>query len=249
MDVRVASALLVVAVGACAPASPVTPPCELPPRDCDGPACAALGPFAPAAGPGYEDVPLEDESSPARSTSYLRRDLMMLVQYATAKVACVASGWPGRGGPLALGDMSDRAGRIPGAARGALRHPPGTHERGLDIDLAYYQRGTPDHNLRAICPHTRAGIDQHHCVGAPTTLDAPRTALLIGTLFESPRVRVVGVDGQAEPAIAAALGVLCLRGDVPAEACARVTLGFETHDGGRGWFYAHHNHLHVSVGP
>src|SRR5262245_49030203 len=152
---------------------------HLPPRDCDdGPArCAELVQFEPALGLGYFDDPIADEISAERSTSYARRDLVMLVKDATAKVACTTGARP-----LGLGDMSDRLGRVPGSADGAPRHPFGSHLGGRDIDLAYYQTGTPDNRLRAICPHETDGVDQHHCVAAPTTLDARRTALLIGAL-------------------------------------------------------------------
>jgi hypothetical protein len=242
---------LVVALAACdaerAPMA-VTACGDLPPRDC-GAACDELVWFTPAAGPGYQDVPLDDEVDARDSTSYLRRDLMMAVKYATAKVACVAAAWPGSQAPLALGDMSDRDGAVPGTARGRPRHPRGTHGDGRDIDLAYYQAGTPDNHLRAICRHTIDGVDQRHCVGAPTHLDAARTALLIGALFESPYVRIVGMDGAAEPPIRAELRRLCAARVIDAAACARVRLGFETADTGRGWFHAHHNHLHVSWRP
>jgi hypothetical protein len=214
--------------------------CELPPRDCIHD-CATLI-RAPESGVGYEDVPLDDEQTPETSTSYVRRDVMMLVAYATAKVACDAPG----AGLLALGDMSDREGRTPGTAKGRVRHPATTHVDGRDIDMAYFQTGTVDQHLRPVCEHRIAGENQRHCVAPPTTLDAWRTALLVGALFESTRVRVVGVDGQVAPLLLGAIGAACAFGKIERDACARVSLGFEIVDEGRGWFYAHHNHLHVS---
>jgi hypothetical protein len=212
---------------------------HLPPRDCaDAPArCAELVRFAPARGLGYQDDALAAEQTDETSTSYLRRDLMMLVKYATAKVACTTGA-----ARLGLGDMSDRRGDAPGAPR----HPWGSHVGGADIDLAYYQIGTPDLRLRAICPHVVDGVDQRHCAAPPALLDARRTALLIGFLFESPHVRVVGVDGAAGPPIEAALRRACAARALAADACARVRLGFEPIDTHRGWYLAHHNHLHVS---
>ena len=227
--------------------APARPGCALPPRDCLGRGCAALVQFAPAAGPGYEDVPLDDERTPATSTSYVRRDLMMAIQHATATVACVARTWPGGlGAPLALGDGSDRAGATPGTAQARPRHPPSTHVDGRDLDLAYYQLDQPDNHLRAICDHVVAGVDQRHCVGPPRHLDAARTALLIGVLLESPRVRTIGVDAAAAPALEAALRDHCRAGRVGAAACPPTRLSYEPVDRGRGWFYAHHNHLHVA---
>src|SRR5262249_5174558 len=122
----------------------------------------------------------------------------------------------------------------------------GTHVGGRDIDIAYYQIGTPDNHMRPICPHAIAHQDQRRCVAPPTRLDARRTALFIGTLFESPRVRIVGVDGAAAPVLQAALRDLCRDGLVAPGACAMVRLGFETEDTGRGWYAGHENHIHVS---
>lgn len=214
--------------------------CEPPPRDCVGAAsyCGALVWFAPARGLGYD---VDDAAALPDSTSYIRRDLMMLVKYGAAKVACETGGHP-----LGLGDMSDRDGATPGTAYGAPHHPRGTHEAGRDIDLGYYQRDTPDNRIRAICPHAIDGVEQWRCIDTPTSLDVRRTALFIGALFESPHVRIVGVDGQAGPPIQRALGRLCTSKHLPGDACARIKLGFENIDTGRNWFYGHHNHMHVS---
>lgn len=224
------------------------PTCELPPRTCRGSQahCRALVRFAPTRGVGYVDMRLADERTPSSSSSYLRRDLMMLVKYAAARVECEAAAWPGVTGPLALGDMSQRDGAIPGTWADRPRHLPGTHEDGDSIDLAYYQLA-PDHVQRAICPHHLGAVDQFHCVAPPTTLDAQRTALFIGALFEEPFVRVVGVDGLAAPPIVAALAQLCRARWITAAACRAVRLASEREDTGRGWYHMHHHHLHVGT--
>ncbi len=215
----------------------------LPPRDCaESPArCGELVWFAPSRGPGYEDIPLDDEAALPDSSSYVRRDLMMLIKYAAAKVAAQTGGRP-----LALGDMSDRDGATPGTLDGAPRHPQRTHVAGRDIDLAYYQHGTPDNHLRAICPHAVDGVEQWHCTAAPTILDAHRTALFIGFLFESPQVRIVGIDARAVVPIRRVLDRACAAGTITADACARIKLGYEVADTGRLWYRGHHNHMHVS---
>jgi hypothetical protein len=212
----------------------------LPPRECTE-GCDALVWFAPPRGPGYEVVALEDEDALPDSMSYIRRDLMMAIKYATAKVARTAGGRP-----LGLGDMSDRDGATPGTAYGQPRHPRHTHTAGRDADVAYYQRGTPDNHLAPICPHAIDGFEQWHCTGPPTTLDARRTALFIGFLFESPRVRIVGIDGAAAGPIWHAIHRVCANGTVPADACARIRIGYETANTGRFWYFGHHNHMHVS---
>ena len=223
------------------------PTCVLPPRACTA-RCDELV-LIPAAGAGYVDIRLEDEQTVETSTSYLRRDVMMLVQYAAAKVACKAEGWKtGNGGLIALSDMSEWNGATPGTSRGSPRHPRGTHVGGHDIDIAYFQRGTLDNQLRPICRHRdAAGLDQHRCLASPVHLDAYRTALFIGAILEESKVRAIGVDGRVARPILRALDELCTSGWIEAVACRPDRIRFETSDDGRGWFRGHHNHLHVSL--
>ncbi len=134
------------------------PACPLPRRVCSA-RCHELVKIAPI-GRGYIDVHLDAEADTETSTSYLRRDLMMLVEYAAAKVACKADDWStGNGGLIALGDMSERDGATPGTRTGSPRHPPNTHTHGRDIDIAYFQRDTLDNQLRPICKHHAAAVD------------------------------------------------------------------------------------------
>lgn len=202
----------------------------------------------PLAGPGYVDVRLDSEQTTDTSTSYLRRDLMTLVRYAAAKVACKAASWPtGNGGEIALGDMSERDGSTPGTRVGSPRHPTKTHVAGRDIDLAYFQRDTLDNQLRPICKHKERSVEAYRCIAPPTRLDAWRTALFIGALLEDARVRVIGVDGLAASPIRAAFDELCETGWIERAACNRSDrITFERADTGRGWFRGHHNHMHVS---
>src|SRR6185295_4735875 len=145
---------LLLCVGGCANEPPAEggrgfagPACVLPPRECDPRVtdCDELVPFTPREGPGYAVFIGLEPTEEVRQVGFIRRDLMMLVQYATAKVACKAGGWTyGNGGPVSLGNMSEPDGAIPHTAEGEPRHPSGTHEEGRDIDVAYYQVGTPD---------------------------------------------------------------------------------------------------------
>jgi hypothetical protein len=57
--------------------------CALPPRDCTE-RCDELVFFAPVRGLGYEVRPIDDDAVRSDATGYLRRDLMMAIQYATA---------------------------------------------------------------------------------------------------------------------------------------------------------------------
>ncbi len=228
----------------CRPGRPAA--CELPPRDCVGDDCGDLVQMLPAVGPGYVDDFEIYEDSSVWSTSYLRRELMMLVKYAAARVACDAAEWrTGNGAPIGLGDGSDVDGNTPGTAYGKPRHPRTTHEHGYDIDIAYYQRAK-DNRIQPVCP-TGDGVDAYRCVKPPDTLDAKRTALFIGTLFESDRVRIVGVDGKVAKPVLDQIRRLCASGMLSADACARIKLGYETELTGKHWYYGHHNHLHVSL--
>jgi hypothetical protein len=226
------------------------PTCSnLPPLLCTGGAtyCNDLVPFEPVTGPGYDNYPINGETISDQYRSYIRRDLRMLIQYATAKVACKTAGWTfGDNWPLGLGDMSEADGAIPGTSIGSLGHPPGTHTDGYDIDLAYHQIGQINNYLRPICPHTPGGTEAYHCTAPPDILDEWRTALFLGFLAEHPSLRVIGCDGQAGPILDAAITQLCTDGWLTTYACGNVPLTYEVTDQGYGWFLFHHHHMHVS---
>ena len=222
---------------------------DLPPMLCEGTEeyCGDLLPFEPTEGPGYDNYPINGETAENQYRSYVRRDLMMLVKHATAKVACIAGEWTfGNGGPLGLGDMSESDGAIPGTSTGTPGHPAGTHEDGRDIDVAYYQTDTADNRLREICT-----VVDYHCGAPPHLLDADRTALFLGYLAEHPRLRVIGVDGQAGLAIENAALDLCADGSLSDAACEGLSqvLAYELTDHGWGWFRFHYDRIHISMNP
>lgn len=225
--------------------------CVIPPRDCTGTTahCVQLVAFKPVTGTGYDNYPINGETATNQYRSYARRDLMMLVKHASAVVACKAKGWtPGNGLAIGLGDMSEKSGAIPGTSNGHPGHPKGTHVNGRDMDIAYYQLTSANNRLRAVCPHTSNNKDVKHCTGTPNNLDVRRTALFIGTLLTSDRVRVIGVDGRIEPVLVPEIKALCRAGLLPQLACNRLgKIASETSDTGKGWFRHHHHHLHVSL--
>jgi hypothetical protein len=226
----------------------------MPQRDCTDSAaeCGKLYLFEPMKGPGYELYPLNGQSMPNNMyRSYLRRDLMMLTKWASAMVDCKAKNWSwGNSAGLFPGDMSEANGAIPGTSVGQPGHPKGTHTNGYDMDVGYYQLPpSKDNKLRPVCAYTVNGKDQYHCLGEPTLLDKYRTALYLGLLFTSPRVRVIGVDGKVGPAVIQAMTELCNNGWLQQAACtaAKKGLAYETEDKGAGWYYFHHHHFHVSL--
>lgn len=224
---------------------------DLPPLECAEGAddCGEIVPFDPDVGIGYEDYPVNGETAEDQYRSYARRDLVMLIQYAAARVACKAADWPfGSGGPIGLGDMSEVDGSIPGTSIGLPSHPAGTHTDGFDADIAYYQVGMPDHRMRPICDHwDEEGDDVFHCTASPDGLDPWRTALFLGAIFEHPSLDVVGCDGQAGPILLAALDQLCADGWIAPDACGNVRLAYEETPADEGWFFFHHTHMHVSI--
>ena len=232
------------------PPGPV-PSCNVPSWRCTGTAaqCAQLVPFMPEQGPGYWNYPLNGETTANQYRSYIRRDVMMLVKYAAAMVDCLTPGWTiGNGLPLGLGDMSESNGAIPGTSIGRPGHPMNTHEDGQDMDIAYYQLSGPNNHLRAICDHYDAnGNDASHCTSPPNNLDIWRTALFVGYLHASSGLRVIGVDGQAGPALDSAIAQLCSGGWLNTSACMRNQMTYEVTNTNRGWFHFHHHHLHVSI--
>jgi len=211
----------------------------MPPLLCaDGKICSKLEPFKPVKTADYI-------VTHGASKSWLRRDTRGLVQYATAGVRCILPGsWP-----LGLGDMSDSAGTTPKTASGKFRHPKSTHNGGRDIDIAYYQTGTANNYLRAVCPHTINGKEAYHCVGAPTTLDVQRSALFIAKLIESPIVRVIGVDGKIGPLLVKAISDLRSKKLISISAAKRfgAKVAWEEVNKKLGWYLHHLHHLHLST--
>ena len=231
---------------------------DLPPLECDGSTtfCGELIQFDPTNNPddddydpmlGYIDYPENGESWSNQYRSWLRRDTIMMIQYAAAVVACKTVDWEtGNGMPLGLIDMSEENGAIPGTSIGSPGHPGGTHVNGHDIDLAYFQTGSRDNQARPVCEHSTGGRDAYHCTAPPHLLDPWRNALFIAALAEHPRLRVIGMDGQVGPLVEAALATLCEDGWVEGSACRSTPLAYEVTDSGRGWYLFHHHHMHVS---
>jgi hypothetical protein len=201
-------------------------------------------------GPGYDNYPLNGETASDQYRSFCRKDLQLLVKYAAAYVDCTARSWPGGNGkPLGLGDMSEKDGSIPGTREGEPGHPAGTHVKGFDMDIGYYQNKL-DNKLRPICEHKTGSTDQYHCTKEPHLLDVWRTTLYLGAFLTSARVRVIGVDGKVGAAIEKAMPRLCAEGWLPPQSCKAVSkLAYEITDEGRGWYLFHHHHFHVSLKP
>jgi hypothetical protein len=221
----------------------------IPDWQCVGGDCSQLISFDPRMGDHYWDYTLNGETESDQYRSFIRGDVRNLVEYASAWVRCMSEGrWDfGNGAELALGDMSEANGDIPGTREGQPGHPAGTHVGGSDMDIGYYQTQYSDNRLRPICEHTQGGQDQYHCVGAPDNLDIWRSALVLAKMHDNPNLRVIGVDGQAGAVIESAITQMCSAGWISGGVCSYQKIAFELTDGGAGWFRFHHHHFHISV--
>ena len=218
--------------------------CDLPQLICDPNTedCAELIQFDPTYGYGYSDFPENGETESNQYRSWLRRDNVYLIKYATARVACLAEEWSyGNGGPLGLIDMSEEDGAIPGTSIGIPGHPEGTHTNGYDIDVAYYQKDSDDNSARVICDY-----GANHCTDFPYLMDEWRNALFLGSLYEHPGLRVVGADGKAGGMLEQAFEMLCEWGWIKEDACLVEKFAYEFVNEGWGWYDFHHHHMHVS---
>jgi hypothetical protein len=171
---------------------------------------------------------------------FARRESIMLVRHALAAVDDDR--------PVALADMSQRDGLDPGSDVGAPRHPESTHSQGAVVDLAYYNTlvDEPTHALRVICDADGGSTNAlgSGCMdGAPHVVDVPRQALFIATLFASPRVRVIGVDGVVVEDLRAEADTL-----LAAETITQAQRdAFDTQlASGDAWPF-HHHHVHVAM--
>lgn len=215
--------------------------CEsLPPLFCTGSVehCSELVQFSPAIGTGYLDYLVKDETSDDQYRSYIRRDLMLLVKYAAAKVECAAADWNyGNFAPIGLGDMSTSAGLAPTGFPGHS-----THENGNHIDIAYYQRYAPDNLLRPVCRHHDGFTDALLCTSEPYALDQWRSALFMAYLSEHPLLRYLLVDQEVGLALISALDDLELFGWIDATTVEDIRFV-----GVSDQYLAHHDHVHVAM--
>lgn len=178
---------------------------------------------------------------------WLRRELLMLVRHAFKLVAAQSPSTSA----LGVGDASQRDALTPGTDNGNLRHPPGVHVQGADVDLAYFnilaaQGQIPYNDTRIICDANGGSNDGAFCnpsAAGTHIVDLDRQTYFLAQLFSSPRLRVAGVDQVIAPLLRARADLLLSQGSITqAQRDAFYSrLGF-----GEGWQF-HHHHIHVSL--
>lgn len=162
-----------------------------------------------------------------------RRELIMLVRYALDQTY---KRYPGTN-KLGLIDMSERDGSTPGTAYADLRHPQGTHIQGNDMDVAYFQTGSDNH-ARSVCVN-----DGYFCTSDENTMDAEVTAFFFAKLYESSRLRVIGVDTKLADDLLLAADALLAEGAITQ---AERNKFDDRMAYGEGWPF-HQHHFHVSL--
>lgn len=178
--------------------------------------------------------------------TWLRRDLVMVLQHATCEVA---RRFPGTT-PLGIQDLSQMDGLTPGTDVGDPRHPTTTH-RGSDLDLSYYQTDG-DNDAQIVCGdgsdtngNGRPGRynDGYFCTTERNIVDWPREAYFFAMLASTPLVRIFGVDTTFVDDLRAELDRQLAAGWITESQHERANdLGW----GSAGGWQFHHHHSHMS---
>ncbi len=181
-----------------------------------------------------------------REYAYLRRDLVMLLQWSTCQMR---ERFP-EIGPLGLADLTQADGRIPGSDVGNTRHPSGTHD-GSDLDLAYYQTdGLSDAQI--ICgdgsddnPNGTRGRynDGEFCTTEQNIVDIEQQVFFMALMAQHPGWRIVGIDVTLADDVEEEVARLRSSGVISPVVRDRLqSLGY----GRAGGWQFHHHHIHVS---
>ncbi len=168
--------------------------------------------------------------------------------------------------PLLIMDASSENGDTPVQLDPAPlgRHPGGSHDGGLNLDLGYYLTSlkgkvyTPD--FAAATEHFEARPDGSlkdvpQCLGPADRLDVPRTARFFAELFRIHReafrcdlLEEIGVDFQVRQPVIAQVRQWAASGKYGAsQAMVDDMEIILTSDEANGWARTHHHHLHLRI--
>jgi len=150
----------------------------------------------------------------------------------------------------------------PNGPRG--RHPGGSHDGGLNLDLGYYltsEQGLHESPDYAACSaHHKPGadgkpVDANICKGPADRLDAPRQTLFLLELLRLDRerfggewVEAIGIDAQVRAAVLAQARqwAATRRHGVTAATVQTLDALFASSPY-EGWAYSHHHHVHLRL--
>jgi len=168
--------------------------------------------------------------------------------------------------PLLIMDASSENGDTPVQFDPAPlgRHPGGSHDGGLNLDLGYYLTSlhgkvyTPD--FAAATEHFEARPDGSlkdvpQCLGPADRLDVPRTARFFVEIFRLHReafrcdlLEEIGVDFQVRQPVIAQVRQWAATGKFAANQALVDDMEMVlTSDEANGWAKTHHHHLHLRI--
>lgn len=164
--------------------------------------------------------------------------------------------------PMAIFDLSAENGDTPVDFSGIKpvgRHPGGSHDGGLNLDLGYYlislkgKKLDLDHS--ACTEHYKGDEDEHLCIGVPDKLDVERqTCFLVHLfkinreLFEGDLLEEIGIDNQIRKVILAKAYQWVANRDQRCQVTKEIVSDMENimvSDPFEGWARYHHHHIHV----
>ena len=147
------------------------------------------------------------------------------------------------------------------------RHPGGSHDGGLNLDLGYYLQSLKgkflDEDYAACTGHYQAGAsrenfeakDMHRCLGPADRLDVPRQAYFVLELLKINRrdfslglMDTGGMDAQVQKALLAQFAAWQKEGKYSVNSQLADDLRrLFSHDPWDGWAGYHHHHLHLRL--
>ena len=174
------------------------------------------------------------------SYKWARRETIMLVRHAIHETMAM---YPGTDS-LGIIDACQEDGVTPGYNIGQPRHCRTCHDEGGNIDLAYY--ATDGNNMaKTVCgpDGTNVSADGTQCTEAAKTehiVDLERQVYLMAKLFDSGRVRAIGIDPFVAEAVWTKANEMHAAGEISDEGWLGMKSKF-------GLWPTHHNHIHVSL--
>jgi len=169
-----------------------------------------------------------------------RRELIMLVR---DSLKALHDTFPGTK-VVSFADTCQEDGVTPGYDIGKPRHCFTCHDQGGNIDIAYFTTdGT--NKTQTICGPKGANVDKkkQQCAQSATTghiVDLDRQVWFMARLFDSKRMRAIGVDPIIAPLLRARAKQMLKAGTISAAGNS----GIQTK---LGLWATHHDHIHVSL--
>lgn len=220
-------------------------------------------PISPQAGYGILERDMEGGADGEIRFRWAQPHAIALVRVAARAVARDLGPAPH---PLLIMDASAENGDTPvdflPAPRG--RHPGGSHDGGLNLDLGYYLTSlkgkvyTPD--FAAATEHFEPRPDGTwkdipQCLGPADRLDVPRTTRFLVELFRIHRdafggdlLEEIGIDFQIRQPVLTHARAWALQGRYGATAALVADMErVLTSDEAEGWARTHHHHLHLRL--